>query len=299
MARERKDPQMNRRPTLQAFAATLFTLTALNALANQPDPPRRSRDENRASHRDESKTTYDSESANRDASETRSSRDMRASERVDNPDPKHWETEPVRWPACLNAKTPCLEMQVSVCRFRETVTEVECSTDSTCKAICGDPRCEGGTNHGQLCEGPTHCPQGECRLRCVGGTYDGQFCMSDRACNDDGVCRLLSPPDPEYAVCFGGTNAFAPCTVDQECPDGTCSNRFCDGGFRNGQSCDNERDCIESICLLSPGCNDFDCCTAVCDREFDRYESSLCCEFAWSYYCAQTALFNCNVHPDP
>jgi hypothetical protein len=70
-------------------------------------------------------------------------------------------------------------------------------------------------------------------------------------------------------VCAGGSNQHAPCTVDSECPGGTCNEQcFCGGGAQRPNACeaacrggpDDAAPCVDNSDCASPGfCHPGDC----------------------------------------
>lgn len=126
---------------------------------------------------------------------------------------------------------------------------------------------------------------------CVGGPDDGRECTADIQCesNDNGVCADIAPR------CVDGEHDGESCATDLDCiPGGRCIERACIGGARDGKPCGELRDCRESYCPSSPGCDDPYCCSAVCRHApgpplFTDY----CCQVDWDAQCAELATYLC------
>jgi hypothetical protein len=75
--------------------------------------------------------------------------------------------------------------------------------------------------------------------------------ITKTCCGPDGVCggatcSTGSPP----VVCEGGTNDRHPCSVDSQCPGGSCSNNgvYCAGGVNNHAACAADSECPGGRC---------------------------------------------------
>jgi len=151
--------------------------------------------------------------------------------------------------------------------------------------------CEGGPLDGQSCDFDGDC-QGFCNrnnMTCIGGSNNDEPCFNDSDCSDDGACR---------GFCEGG----APELLDFRClADFSCEFDFansscvfdgpgsgvCKYGDHDGQSCDSDRDCENTICECQAGCEQPLCCTDIC--EYD----SFCCNECWDAQCALLAASIC------
>ena len=152
-----------------------------------------------------------------------------------------------------------------------------CSDGECCAEICQDIDpfcCEGSwdatcTVLAQLtCEAP-ECGDYETGDCCL--VHEGPACNNPRCC--DAVCAL-------DAFCCD----FA---WDQVCLYLARQAIECDCSYDCGEIC--AGDCCDAN--GTPGCNDVNCCTAVCLLDI------FCCTNEWDIYCAQQALTTCNGLP--
>ncbi len=140
-----------------------------------------------------------------------------------------------------------------------------CDVDPYCCEHSWDQKCV--VRAGEICGLDTGCGVGDCCSPNISG-----------GCNDSGCCAdVCSTPGFEYCCVDNGENFV----WDQACadqakivcpllcePDPSC------GDFASGSCCSNNG---------SPGCDDSDCCSAVCDL------SPSCCSDEWDQLCANMA----------
>jgi hypothetical protein len=122
----------------------------------------------------------------------------------------------------------------------------QCDGTTTCSPT---NTCVGGANQAANCGANSECPGGACAAGnegvCAEGPFD-QFCGPNatfKGCAVDGDCASFnacvggSNPGvacvPGGPICGAGGNINAPCTLDSECPGGTCSFGCLGGGTCN------------------------------------------------------------------
>jgi len=128
------------------------------------------------------------------------------------------------------------------CDTCATATGEPCNSNADCPngAVCGAPRCIGGTNAGAPCTTNSECPNGACGR-------PGQA-TAPNACNDPTACvpDPSDPASPNDGVCDGGPfdslcsiETFRGCLANADCappPIGNCGNcvpgQVCTGRFR-------------------------------------------------------------------
>jgi hypothetical protein len=93
-----------------------------------------------------------------------------------------------------------------------------------------DDDCDGMVDEGAECGGASICLDGACLQPCAQGE-----CPDATTCLDDGYCH----PEPCAPACGAGqvclrTVCRQPCVLDQDCPEGVCQGRLCDGEAGGG-----------------------------------------------------------------
>ena len=145
----------------------------------------------------------------------------------------------------------------------------------------------GGSGSVRIRCGLASCPgSGECFAShetpgCKSQDCCETTCTRDPFCCDsvwDEVCV-----DEALGLCAG---SFTACAKDAG--DCTLARPFiCGGGANDGELCNDYADCPEGSCQGQGGCDDVDCCNAVCQS--DPY----CCLDTWDEFCTQLEATIC------
>jgi hypothetical protein len=123
-----------------------------------------------------------------------------------------------------------------LCDTCNNLAQEPCASDADCPpsggnpGICGGKRCIGGTNAGAPCSSPTECPGTfACNvpgIKTQPNNCDDSTCSPVMTCV--GGCNAFLNCSGAFK-CAGGGNDGALCTVDSECPGGSCDEQ-CPGG---------------------------------------------------------------------
>jgi hypothetical protein len=145
------------------------------------------------------------------------------------------------------------------CRFLDASTPF-----GELRDLDGVNTCSGGVNSGTVCTADSECPGGLCSpgetpitngLKIEGETiyYEGDLSFSAAACGFEGGQTCVDLPgagcpvsNPAILKCLSGPNAGANCTVNSECPGGSCLTDCCDVTPPGG---------IPLICPAASGCS--------------------------------------------
>jgi hypothetical protein len=159
------------------------------------------------------------------------------------------------------------------------VGEAKSLCPDLCKPTCGDTICEPG-------ESWPECPECPPVDACPGV---GDCCESHASigCSDETCCDAVCDIDP--FCCESEWDNGCVNLVGDECPDlcgPTCGDTICERGETWPEcpecppviNCPGEGDCCEAH--REAGCNDRDCCDAVCSSD------PSCCESTWDASCA-------------
>ncbi len=195
-------------------------------------------------------------------------------------------------------------------------TDADCSGGATCVTA---PICSFGLNKDKSCRpdppfgGPTEFfgnPSIDCP---IGGNPYGTIDILFNPASTQNVSLTANKscgpaPGINGKKCVGGANEFRSCTVDSECPGGTCNNQcFCNttagltqypngcanacrGGGLDAQPCGDDLDC--------PGgfCNSYDC--RVNGSDTDSAQEGACTAGPSVGHCSGYAPKSCNVDAD-
>jgi hypothetical protein len=143
--------------------------------------------------------------------------------------------------------------------FAKTVETVpgQCTDAGVPDAGEGNPNNPGGSNGdggtpflegpGSPCEAGTECLSGNCNANACAPSAPGGSCRENgdcasNACGEEGTCA----PGNE-------SSAGAPCTANEQCLSGTCSEGSCAPGDQ-GAPCRGESDCSESFNCVNSAC---------------------------------------------
>lgn len=95
---------------------------------------------------------------------------------------------------------------------------------------------------------------GEC-LGVTAGTALAECQVQEHAAASDALIATVYGDPVPVQVCLGGGNNGRNCTIQAQCPGGTCglflSDRTCAGGANDGAPCSDTADCPTGACVLS------------------------------------------------
>jgi hypothetical protein len=159
---------------------------------------------------------------------------------------------------------------------------------TTCESVVCIPICGEGAGDCFVNNGTPGCDDVECCLA---------VCAQDPFCCDvswDGICAdeaLITCDSEPSACCFpdGTCQEITPadCVNSGGTPQG--SGTLCKGVVCIPICGEGAGDCF--VDNGTPGCDDVDCCNAVCAQD------AFCCDVAWDAICADTALITCDQNP--
>ena len=154
-----------------------------------------------------------------------------------------------------------------------------------CCEATGSPACDDATCCEKVCFFDVFCCEVEWDSICAGEAADlcGELC-DDPLPND--CCQANDTPgcdDPKCEVVVCGADPMC-CDVvwDQACAE--AAERLC-GDLCAGPACPGDGDCCEPT--GTPGCDDVECCTTVCEAD------AFCCDVEWDAICADVASSAC------
>ena len=152
-----------------------------------------------------------------------------------------------------------------------------CTSAADCRpsqGSCVSGFCDGGTNDGNACTLPEHCPDAPPTIAQpyfvarVPRAYKGPFntialgagkgvSLGVEKPNNQTVptkCEEISGAPPHPTKCVGGINHGDDCSTVADCPPsvGTCASGFCDGGTNHGGGCSTDAQCPDFQECLQP-----------------------------------------------
>lgn len=166
-----------------------------------------------------------------------------------------------------------------------------CGASTCCTINPGVPGCDDPSCEAQVCEDSPSCCEDQWDVMCLAQALGMcQVCVPGNPCGEPDAgdcCGANGTPGCDDDVCCNAVCTVDPfcCqdTWDQICADAAPANPFC--SCAGGPACPGEGDCFNAN--GTPGCEDADCCEAVCAA------NPSCCEGAWNDTCADLAFDLC------